>query len=118
MASSRRSRVIAAALAVAGCVSLAPERLAAQSAAAPSGEAVYLEHCALCHEQVDERIPHRSALQQMPSARIVRALDAGAMLAIAMTMNRDERLAVAAYLGTDAPATPSSRGRLLLPTVP
>ena len=33
----------------------------------------------------------------------MRALDAGAMLAIAMSMNRDERLAVAEYLGTDAP---------------
>src|SRR5262245_38089646 len=74
----------------------------AAAGAQPSGEAVYAEHCALCHEQVDERIPHRSALQQLPSARIVRALDAGAMLAIAMSMNRDERIAVAEYLGTDA----------------
>ena len=77
----------------------------AQVAAAPSGEAIYAEHCALCHEQVDERIPHREALQQMSSARIVRALDAGAMLAIAMTMSSDERVAVANYLGTDAPDT-------------
>src|SRR5262245_36295504 len=75
----------------------------AQVAAQPSGQVVYAEHCAMCHEQVDERIPYRTALQQLPAARIVRALDAGAMLAIAMTMNRDERLAVAAYLGTDAP---------------
>ncbi len=77
----------------------------APAAAQTSGEVVYAEHCALCHEQVDDRIPHRSALQQMPAARIVRALDAGAMLAIAMTMNRDERLAVAEYLGTDVPDT-------------
>jgi polyvinyl alcohol dehydrogenase (cytochrome) len=76
---------------------------AQQAAAQLSGQAVYAEHCALCHEQVDERIPHRSALQQLPAARIVRALDAGAMLAIAMTMNRDERIAVAEYLGIDAP---------------
>ena len=74
----------------------------AQVAAQAEGAAVYAEHCALCHEQVDERIPHRSALQQMSAGRIVRALDAGAMLAIAMSMDRDERLAVAAYLGTDA----------------
>jgi polyvinyl alcohol dehydrogenase (cytochrome) len=79
------------------------EAAEAQAVAQPSGQAVYAEHCALCHEQVDERIPHRSALQQLPAARIVRALDAGAMLAIAMTMNRDERIAVAEYLGTDAP---------------
>jgi polyvinyl alcohol dehydrogenase (cytochrome) len=82
---------------------------AAQVAVQPAGAAVYAEHCALCHEQVDERIPHRTALQQLPAERIVRALDAGAMLAIAMTMNRDERLAVAEYLGTDAADTePSS----------
>ena len=74
----------------------------AQVAAQPAGAAVYAEHCALCHEQVDERIPHRSALQQLSAERIVRALDAGAMLAIAMSMDRDERLAVAEYLGTDA----------------
>ncbi len=81
----------------------------AQVAAQPAGAAVYAEHCALCHEQVDERIPHRTALQQLPAERIVRALDAGAMLAIAMSMNRDERLAVAEYLGTDAADTgPSS----------
>ena len=45
----------------------------------------------------------------MSSARILRALDAGAMLAIAMQMHRDERIAVASYLGTDAPdAGPSA----------
>ena len=105
MVSNRRSRVIDAVLVAACGASFAPDWVAAQSAAAPTGELVYAEHCALCHEQVDERIPHRSALQQMSAARIVRALDAGAMLAIAMSMDRDERLAVAEYLGTDAPDT-------------
>jgi cytochrome c553 len=75
----------------------------AQSGTAPpDGRTVYLTHCAQCHEQVNERVPHREALQRLPSTRILRALDAGAMLAIAMTMHRDERVAVAAYLGTDA----------------
>jgi polyvinyl alcohol dehydrogenase (cytochrome) len=95
-----RRRLASAVLACASGASLAPNAADAQ---APSGELVYGEHCALCHEQVDERIPHRSSLQQMSAARIVRALDAGAMLAIAMSMSRDERLAVAEYLGTDAP---------------
>jgi polyvinyl alcohol dehydrogenase (cytochrome) len=36
----------------------------------------------------------------MPSARILRSLDSGAMMAIAMTMHRDERIAVASYLGS------------------
>src|SRR6185369_548756 len=66
------------------------------------GRTVYLAHCAQCHEQVNARVPPRESLQQMPSTRIVRALDAGAMLAIGMTMHRDERIAVAKYLGTDS----------------
>jgi polyvinyl alcohol dehydrogenase (cytochrome) len=70
-------------------------------AATPPGNEVYLKHCSGCHEQLNERIPHREQLQKMPSARIVRALDSGAMMAVALTMSRDERLAVASYLGTN-----------------
>ena len=73
----------------------------------PTGETVYQKRCAVCHEQTNARIPTRHALQQMTSARILRALDAGAMMSIAFTMHRDERIAVASYLGTktssDAP---------------
>ena len=69
-------------------------------AAAPSGEEVYKKKCFSCHEQVNPRIPPREALQAMPSVRILRALDSGAMMAIAFTMFRDERIAVANYLGT------------------
>lgn len=68
----------------------------------PTGEAVYQKRCAACHEQTNPRIPPRQALQQMTSARILRALDAGAMMSIAFTMHRDERIAVASYLGTKA----------------
>src|ERR1700687_664275 len=69
--------------------------------AAPSGEEVYKKKCSACHEQVNPRIPPREALQKMPSARILRALDSGAMMAIAFTLHRDERIAVASYLGTN-----------------
>jgi polyvinyl alcohol dehydrogenase (cytochrome) len=102
LASLLDSRVVGMALAVA-CAQLPTVSAKAQTSAPPTGQAVYAKHCALCHEQVDARIPHREALQQMSSARIMRALDAGAMLAIAMQMHRDERIAVASYLGTDAP---------------
>ena len=72
-----------------------------------SGEAVYANHCARCHEVASPRVPPREALQNMPAERIVRALDTGAMMAVAFTMSRDERLAVASYLGTkDAIAGP------------
>jgi polyvinyl alcohol dehydrogenase (cytochrome) len=75
------------------------------AAQTPSGEAVYKQRCATCHEQTNPRIPPRDALQKMPSVRIVRALDSGAMMAVAFTMSRDERLAVASYLGTSDAVT-------------
>ena len=66
---------------------------AALASAQPSGEAVYARRCASCHDQTNPRIPPKASLRQMPAARIVRALDTGAMMAIAFTMHRDERLA-------------------------
>src|ERR1035437_8333371 len=71
-------------------------------AAESSGEAVYTKRCAGCHEQTNPRVPHRHALEKMPSARILSALDSGAMMAVAMTMDRADRIAVASYLGTTA----------------
>ena len=65
-----------------------------------AGKAVYEKKCAGCHEQTSDRIPRREALQKMPSQRILRALDTGAMMAIAFTISRDDRIAVAEYLGT------------------
>jgi polyvinyl alcohol dehydrogenase (cytochrome) len=88
-------------------VSGAPVGASAQTPGV-SGEAVYKRRCASCHDQVDQRIPTKASLQRMAATRIVRALDTGAMMAIAFTMHRDERLAVASYLGTsDTVAGPS-----------
>jgi len=69
-------------------------------AAGPSGESVYQKKCSGCHEQVNDRVPRREALQKLPSQRILRALDTGAMIAIGFTISRDDRIAVAEYLGT------------------
>jgi len=74
--------------------------------AAVNGEAVYARRCAVCHEQVDERIPSHDTLKTMPATRILRALDSGAMMSVAYPMSREEREAVAKYLGTDAKDTP------------
>lgn len=66
----------------------------------PSGERVYDKYCASCHEQAGARIPTRQALGEMSSARILRTLDFGLMMSIAYPMRRDEREAVAQFLGT------------------
>ena len=76
--------------------------LALAATAAPSGQEVYQKRCAGCHEQTADRIPHREALQKMPAARVLRALNSGAMMAIAFTMSGEDRRSVASYLGTDA----------------
>jgi polyvinyl alcohol dehydrogenase (cytochrome) len=69
-------------------------------AQAPSGEAIYQRRCAACHERpADGRTPSRDALQSMPSTRIMRTLDFGAMMTIAYQLNRAEREAVAGFLG-------------------
>ena len=65
--------------------------LAQTSGPKAAGEAVYKQHCATCHEQTNPRIPPRTALNQMPSTRILRALDFGAMMTVAYPMSRDER---------------------------
>src|SRR5262245_15362351 len=76
--------------------------LAQASASKAAGETVYKQRCAGCHDQTNPRIPPRSALNQMPSMRILRALDFGAMMTVAYPLSRDQREAVAAYLGTSA----------------
>jgi polyvinyl alcohol dehydrogenase (cytochrome) len=74
--------------------------------AKPSGESVYTRYCASCHDQVGARFPTREALTEMSAARILRTLDFGLMMSIAYPMRRDEREAVAKFLGRaeDGPA--------------
>ena len=64
-----------------------------------SGATAYTKYCASCHDQVGARIPTRDALAEMSPARILRTLDFGLMMSIAYPMKRDEREAVAAFLG-------------------
>ena len=80
--------------------------LALPAAAAVSGEAVYQKRCASCHDSASERAPSREALKQLSVARILRTLDFGVMINIAYVLTRDEREAVAKYLGVERPDAP------------
>jgi polyvinyl alcohol dehydrogenase (cytochrome) len=79
--------------------------MASAQPADPSGAAVYAQHCASCHEQVDARIPTREALTKLSLARILRTLDFGLMMSIAYPLKRAEREAVARFLGTGSDDT-------------
>src|SRR5262245_21001259 len=90
----------------ASCLTLFVDDVSA--AEIPGGEAIYREHCAVCHEQSSPRIPPRAFLRTMSVQQIVRALDTGPMSSIAYPLQRGEREAVARYLGRTAadPAIP------------
>ena len=72
-------------------------------AQAPSGEAIYKQRCSGCHDQAGSRIPPRASLQKLPALRILRAMNAGVMMTVAYPLRREEREAVASYLGTPGP---------------
>jgi polyvinyl alcohol dehydrogenase (cytochrome) len=66
-----------------------------------SGADVYQARCAQCHENAAaNRAPSRDTLQKMPASRILRTLDFGLMMGVAYPLTREEREAVANYLGT------------------
>ena len=79
--------------------------------AAVSGEAVYQKRCAGCHDSGREGTPPRDALKQLSVNRIMRTLDFGVMINVAYVLDREERLAVANFLGVarpDAPVPPQA----------
>ena len=87
----------------------AAQNSAPASPAAPSsisGADVYRKRCASCHDQPGSRAPSREALRKLSSGRILRTLDFGLMMAVAYPMKREERQAVANFLGTRADETP------------
>src|SRR5579862_49613 len=76
---------------------LAP--LPALAALPASGEAVYQRRCASCHESGAPNIPTRAAMKNLSVTHILRSLDFGSMAGPANPLRREDRDAVAAYLG-------------------
>ena len=73
---------------------------------AQDGDTLYKKHCAACHDQVSSRIPPRNALQEMSASRILRTMDFGLMMSIAYPLRREEREAIAKFLGKGAEEVP------------
>ena len=92
-------RVVLAAMLVAGVPGLSPAQTP------PSGEAVYKQHCAGCHEGAVPRAPNREALRAMAPEAIDTALSSFSMRRQAATLSSAERRAVAAFLAGRAPAS-------------
>jgi polyvinyl alcohol dehydrogenase (cytochrome) len=79
--------------------------LAAVSARAQDGAAVYKAHCATCHDSAAARVPPESALKAMSVPALLAALESGPMKTIGDTLTPQERSAVVFYLSA---ATPKS----------
>lgn len=74
--------------------------VAAEAAAtSPTGEQVYLERCAQCHEGGVPKAPHKMFLQMMATDAIHDALSTGIMQQQATGLSAAARVAVAEYLG-------------------
>src|SRR5262245_56537371 len=80
--------------------------MTAAQTSTPSGELLYGKYCASCHDQTSARIPTRDALRARSPSRILKTLDFGAMMSIAYPLRRDERKAVAEFLGQGAETPP------------
>jgi polyvinyl alcohol dehydrogenase (cytochrome) len=66
---------------------------------------VYAKRCSACHDQVNPRIPSRDSLKKIPAQRILKVLDFGVMMQVAYQLSRQDREAVAKFLGTEAAET-------------
>ncbi len=87
-----------------------------QADAAPDpGEALYGQHCAVCHlGAADGRIPSRDALAKMPADAILESITSGTMQRQAAALQPAERAVLAAFLSrveaTEASAVPAGFG--------
>ncbi|HEY1240977.1 MAG TPA: PQQ-binding-like beta-propeller repeat protein [Bryobacteraceae bacterium] len=69
----------------------------------PYATQLFRKHCASCHDSAagaDGRIPQVSVLKAMTPAAIQRTLESGVMKAQAAPLSADERIRIAAFLGT------------------
>ncbi|WGR74291.1 MULTISPECIES: PQQ-binding-like beta-propeller repeat protein [unclassified Bradyrhizobium] len=88
----------------------------ATARAQQDGAALYVRHCAQCHDAADpqSRVPARSAMQAMSFEHVLGTLATGSMATIAKERSDDERRAIAAFVtgktATNSAAT-NAQGR-------
>ena len=65
-----------------------------------NGAALYVQHCAQCHDGGDQqsRAPSRGALQLMSFEHVLRIITSGSMAPMAECRTDDERKAIAAFV--------------------
>ncbi len=87
------------------CALLATPALAAGQGQTPSGEAVYKQHCASCHEGTMPRMPSRETLKSVTPEAIETALSSFLMRRQGASLSPAERRAVAEFLSGRPPGS-------------
>jgi polyvinyl alcohol dehydrogenase (cytochrome) len=82
--------------------SIAAVSFVTRASAQQTGEEIYAARCAGCHDTTGSRAPTKDVLAQMSVSRIVRTMDFGTMMSVTYMLDREQRQAVASYLGTAA----------------
>src|SRR4029077_13283199 len=77
------------------------------AAQAPSGAALFDNHCVSCHAGTDPRTPTVAVLKQRTPSAIVDALTSGVMRQQGSELSDAEKRAIAEYLGS-VPAAPAA----------
>lgn len=71
----------------------------AASAAAQDVDALYTQHCSVCHDNPTEtRAPSKTALKGLSPVMVLKALDSGSMAAQAKPLSAEQRREMAEYL--------------------
>jgi cytochrome c553 len=65
---------------------------------AQSGEAIYKQRCASCHEGGLDRAPSRAALSQMTAERVLTAMESGPMISMASGRSAADRRSIAEFV--------------------
>ena len=99
MTMSQTTRLLPGLILMITCMAGATAGAAESGAKRPDGAQTWAKFCAACHDQAAPRIPPRDALTRLSPQRIMRTLDFGLMMSVAYPMRREEREAVAAYIG-------------------
>jgi polyvinyl alcohol dehydrogenase (cytochrome) len=71
---------------------------AAGVASAQNGEAWYKQGCAQCHDGGMDRAPSRDAFKQMAPASVLKAMEDGPMISMAVRFTQPQRRAIAEFL--------------------
>src|SRR5262245_35081209 len=80
---------------------------AAHGQSTPDGEALYKQHCAICHDAGVPRAAARNVLEKLSYDSIRATLDVGSMVQQAAALPPAQKDAIVAYLTGDAAPQPA-----------